>query len=142
MLVADDPVRGSLTSAKTPSTWKLVVLIQALFLAVALFQIDGPFLSAHNERQNQTYDVARNVFHHGWRGLVAPQASFSVPGYEQQPFASLQLELPFHGLFGWPLSKLTTHERAIVRIVSVLFALISIQLVYAILTTWLRPIFA
>ena len=142
MLVADEPLRGNLTGAEPQSGWKLVVLIQALFLAVALFQIDGPFLSAHNERQNQTYDVARNVFHHGWRGLLAPQASFSVPGYERQPFTSLQLELPFHGLLGWPISKLTTHERAIVRIISVLFALISIQLVYLILRHWFKPGFA
>ena len=118
------------------------MLIQALFLAVALIQIDGPFLSAHNERQNQTFDVARNVFHHGWRAVLAPQASFSVPGYERQPFTSLQLEFPFHGLLGWPISKLTTHERAIVRIISVLFALISIQLVYAILRHWFKPGFA
>src|SRR5690348_4396889 len=118
MLVADEPLRGSLTCAETQSRWKLVVLLQALFLAVALFQIDGPFLSAHNERQNQTYDVARNIFHRGWRAVLAPQASFSVPGYERQSFTSLQLEFPFHGLLGWPISKLTTHERAIVRIIS------------------------
>lgn len=116
----------------------ILVLIQMVFLAAAAFQIDGPFLSAHNERQNQTFDAARHVFREGWSAVLTPKASFSLPGYEQQPFTAIQLEFPFHGLFGWPLATLTGHERAAVRIVSILFALVSIELVYRILLQWLK----
>jgi hypothetical protein len=84
--------------------------------------------------------VARNIFHHGWRGVWAPRASFSLPGYEEQPFTSIQLEFPFHGLLGWPIAELTHHERTAVRIVSLFFALISIRLVYGILVHWFRPL--
>ena len=45
----------------------------------------------------------------------------------------------FHGVIGWPLSKPTSHERAVVRLVSTAFALISIQLLYWILRFWLPP---
>jgi dolichyl-phosphate-mannose-protein mannosyltransferase len=142
MLHPGESAQESGAPSQKKTARKLIYLIQGLFLAVALFQMDGPFLSAHNERQNQTFDMARNVFHHGWHGLLAPQASFSVPGYEQQPFISLQLEFPFHGLFGWPISKITSHERAIVRIISVFFALASIHLIYVILGHWFKPGFA
>ena len=119
-----------------------LALVQLLFLISATVQIDSPFLSMHNERQNQTFDVARHVFHEGWSAVLAPKASFSLPGYEQQPFTCIQLEFPFHGLLGWPLAAVAGHERAAVRTVSILFALASIQLVYAILGRWVKPAIA
>ena len=38
---------------------------QILFLVVALFDLNGPFVSAHNERQNQTFGMAQHVFGDG-----------------------------------------------------------------------------
>jgi len=116
-----------------------VRFLQLLFLAIALLDLDGPFVSAHNERQNQTFDISRHVFHEGWRALLAPKASFSLPGHEEQRFTIMQLEFPFHGLIGWPLTMATAHQRAVVRLVSLLFALASIQLLYSILRFWFRP---
>src|SRR5262249_26928918 len=121
---------------------RLILFLQSLFLLSGVFQLDAPFLSTHNDRQNQTFDVARNVFHHGWRGLLTPKASFSLPGYEQQPYTVIQLEFPFHGLLAWPLAAATGHERAAVRLISILFALISIQLIYEIICRFAKPLTA
>ncbi|MDB6108557.1 MAG: hypothetical protein JWR69_307 [Pedosphaera sp.] len=118
---------------------RFVRLLQALFLLTALFQLDAPFIAAHNERQNQTYDMARHVFHEGWRAVLTPKVSFSLPGYEWRPFTIAQLEVPFHGLLGWPLARVAGHERMVVRLVSIAFALVSIQLLYLILRCWLKP---
>jgi len=104
-----------------------------------LLQLDAPFLSAHNERQNHTFDMARHVFHDGWRSIVTPKVSFSRPGFETQRFTALLGEVPFLGVIGWPLTLLTSHERAVVRLVSTAFALISIQFMYWILRFWLPP---
>ncbi|MGD0815881.1 MAG: hypothetical protein ABSA83_19990 [Verrucomicrobiota bacterium] len=104
-----------------------------------LFQLDAPFLSAHNERQNHTFEMARHVFHDGWRSIVTPKVSDSMQGYEAQPYTAVLQEVPFHGVIGWPLTLFTSHERAVVRIVSTVFALIAIQLLYWILRFWLPP---
>ena len=121
-----------------PASWS-VHFFQLLFLVVMLFQLDAPFLSAHNERQNQTFDMARHVFRDGWRSIVTPKASFSRTGFEAQRFTAVLQEVPFYGVIGWPLTLFTSHERAVVRLVSTAFALISIQLLYWILRFWLPP---
>jgi len=121
-----------------PAGWA-VRFVQALFLIVLLLDLDGPFVSAHNERQNQTFGVALHVFHDGWRSIVTPKASFSMVGFETQPFTAVLQEFPFHGVIGWPLTLVAGHERAVVRLVSTAFALISIQLLYWILRFWLPP---
>ncbi|MGP8200405.1 MAG: hypothetical protein ACLQU4_12990 [Limisphaerales bacterium] len=104
-----------------------------------LSQLDAPFLSAHNERQNHTFEMARHVFHEGWRSIVTPKVSDSMEGYEAQPYTAVLQEVPFHGVIGWPLALFTSHERAVVRLVSTVFALIAIQLLYWILRFWLPP---
>jgi len=130
--------------------WRAVAILQVLFLAVALVGLDGPFVSTHFLRQNQTYDVARHVFHEGWSAVLTPRASFSQLSRPDDiysplvtpapPFTIIHLEVPFHGLIGWPAAALfPQHERAVVRLVSVLFSLLSIQLLYAILRRWLEP---
>ena len=81
---------------------RVVRLIQCCFLAIAIIQLDAPFLSAHNERQNQTYDVARHIFQEGWSAVLTPKASFSLPGYEARPFTIIRQEFPFHGLIRVP----------------------------------------
>jgi hypothetical protein len=113
--------------------------LQLVFCLIAAVQFDSPFLSVHNERQNQTYDIARHIFHDGWSAVLAPKASFSYPGYEERAFTIIRQEFPFHGLFGWPLVKLFGHERAVVRLVSIAFALLSIEFLFLILKTWLAP---
>lgn len=118
---------------------KLVYLLQALFLVTALFDLDAPFLSVHFERQNQTFDIARHVFREGWSAVIAPKASFSLPGYTSQPFTICRYEVPFHGLFGWPLAAALGHERAVVRLISVAFALLSIYLFFSTLRHWVEP---
>lgn len=56
-----------------------------------LFELDAPFLSAHNERQNQTFDMARHVFHDGWCSVITPKVSYCIPGFEKEMFtAALQ----------------------------------------------------
>jgi hypothetical protein len=121
-----------------PANWS-VHFFQLLFLVVMLFQLDAPFLSAHNERQNDTFDMARHVFHDGWRSIVMPKVSYTRPGFETERFTAGLGEVSFHGVIGWPLTLLTSHERAVVRLVSTAFALISIQLLYWILRFWLPP---
>jgi hypothetical protein len=130
---------GSVTRLRESTALMLVYLLQALFLVIALFGLDAPFLSVHFERQNQTFDIARHVFHEGWSAVVAPKASFSLPGYTSQPFTISRYEVPFHGLFGWPLAAALGHERAVVRLVSVAFALLSIYLFFRILRHWVEP---
>jgi hypothetical protein len=130
---------GSVTGLRESTASKLVYLLQALFLAIALFGLDAPFLSVHFERQNQTFDIARHVFHEGLSAVIAPKASFSLPGYTSQPFTIARYEVPFHGLFGWPLAAALGHERAAVRLVSVAFALISIYLFFRTLRHWVEP---
>jgi hypothetical protein len=121
-----------------PAKWS-VLFFQLLFVAIMLFQLDAPFLSAHNERQNHTFEMARHVFHDGWRSIVTPKVSDSMVGYEAQPYTAVLQEVPFHGVIGWPLALFTSHERAVVRLVSTVFALIAIQLLYWILRFWLPP---
>lgn len=116
-----------------------VRLLQVLFVVVALHHIDGPFLSAHNERQNQTFDISRHVFRDGWSAVAIPKASFSSAGGETQRYTAMLLEVPFHGLLGWPAAKLFGHERAVVRLVSVMFAVVSIELLFLILRFWVAP---
>ncbi len=113
--------------------------VQLLFLIIALRQLNAPFLTAHNERQNQTYDIARHVFQDGWSGVFTPKTSFSLPGYDARPYTIVRQEFPFHGLLGWPLVKWFGHERAVVRLISVVFALCSIEFIYLILQRWLNP---
>ena len=115
----------------------LVGFLQVIFLVIFLFQMDGPFLSQHNERQNQTFDTCRHIFREGWSAVFSPKASFSLPGYETRPFTLIRQEFPFHGVLAWPLVAMFGHEAAMVRLVSVFFALISIQLMYLILRHWL-----
>jgi len=118
---------------------RLVGLLLAVFLAISLFGLDGPFLSQHNERQNQTFDTARHVFREGWSAVFTPKASFSLPGYEQRPFTVIRQEFPFHGVLAWPLVVVFGREAAMVRLVSIAFSLGSIILMYLILRQWLAP---
>ena len=119
---------------------RFVFLLQVIFAVVALFQLDAPFLSAHNDRQNQTFDTSHRIFTGGWRAVVEPKASFSLEHYEAQPFTVVEMEIPFHGILGWPVAVLTGRERAAVRIVSIGFAWVSIWLIYLILRKWLDPV--
>jgi len=119
--------------------WLVVVLLQAGFLALCLIHLDGPFLSQHYERQNQTFDASRRIFHEGWSAVLTPKATFSLPGYETRPFTVIRQEFPFHGVLGWPLAGLLGHDAATVRLVSITFALLSIALMYLILRQWLAP---
>jgi hypothetical protein len=130
---------GWLTGLRESTALKVVYLLQALFLVIALFGLDAPFLSVHFERQNQTFDIARHVFHEGLSAVITPKASFSLPGYTSQPFTISRYEVPFHGIFGWPLAAALGHERAAVRLVSVAFALISIYLFFRTLRHWVEP---
>ncbi len=114
--------------------------IQVCFLIIGLFQIDSPFLSAHNERQNQTYGSALEIFQNGWSAVWTPKASFSLPGYEARPYTVMRQEFPFHGVMAWPVVKLIGHPRSVVRLVSISFALFSIEFIYLILQRWVSPI--
>jgi len=133
----DDPPTTTQLREKQ-ANW-LVHLFQILFLSVLLLDLDGPFLSAHNERQNQTFDMARHVYRDGWTSVFTPKVSFSSPGFETQHFTAALQEVPFHGLIAWPLMRVTSHERAVVRLISGAFALLSIQLMFWILRFWLPP---
>ena len=119
---------------------RFVLLLQVLFTVVALFQLDAPFLSAHNDRQNQTFDTSHRIFAGGWRAVVEPKASFSLEHYEEQPFTVVEMEIPFHGILGWPIAVLTGHERAAVRIVSIAFGWVSTWLLFLVLRQWLDPV--
>lgn len=118
---------------------RLVGFLQLVFLVIALSNLNGPFVSFHNERQNQTFDTARHVFNYGWSAVLAPKTSFSLPGYEAKPFTVALQEFPYFGVLGWPLAKMFGHPAAVVRIISILFALVSIRLLYLILRHWLAP---
>jgi len=111
--------------------------VQLLFVIIAVIHLNAPFLSAHNERQNQTYDVARHIFSDGWSAVLSPKVSFSLPGFEAQPYTVVRYEFPFPGLISWPFVELFGHERAVMRLVSVVFALASIELIFLILRQWL-----
>jgi len=118
---------------------RLVAFLQISFLVIALFNLNGPFLSFHYERQNQTFDTASHVFNEGWSAVLAPKTSFSLPGYEARPFTVVRQEFPFHGVLGWPLVKVLGHAATVVRVISIIFALGSISLLYLILRQWLAP---
>ncbi len=118
---------------------RLLRCVQLVFILIVAAQLNAPFLSAHNERQNQTYDVSLHVFHEGWSAVLTPTASFSLPGYENKPYTVIRQEFPFHGLIGWPLVKAFGHERAVLRLISAAFALLSIELIFLILCEWVPP---
>lgn len=118
---------------------RLVWFFQALFVVVMLFQLDEPFLGAHNERQNETFDMARHVYRDGWRSVLTPKVSYSWPNALKQPYTAMLMEVPFHGIIAWPFTYITSHERALMRLVSTAFALMSIQLLYWILYLWVSP---
>ena len=134
--------------APTFREWRPVAALQALFFITALIGLNGPLDSMHYLRQCQTFDVARHVFRDGWSAVFTPRASFtefSVPDDTFSPlvlpaprFTIIHLEVPFHGLFAWPAALLFPgQELVIVRLVSVVFALLSISLVYLVLRHWL-----
>jgi Dolichyl-phosphate-mannose-protein mannosyltransferase len=126
-------------STRAHSHWWFIGALQLCFLLSSVLHLNGPFLSYHNERQNQTFDTARHVFREGWSAVFTPKASFSFPGYEARPYTVVRQEVPFHGLLAWPLVKLFGHEAAAVRLVSIIFALFSIYLFYRISRHWLAP---
>ena len=126
-------------SITNSTAWKLIWILQLIFILTALPHLDEPFLSVHFERQNQTYDLAEHIFHDGWSAVLFPKASFSVRGYATQPFTIVRFEIPFHGILGWPIAALTGHDRAAVRIVSLFFAVLSISLVFLLLRRWVKP---
>ena len=138
---ADVPARAAIGSAsacaKARSHWWFIGTLQICFLLIAAPQLNGPFLSYHNERQNQTFDTARHVFREGWSAVFTPKTSFSIRGYEAKPFTVARIEVPFHGLLAWPLVKVFGHEAAAVRMVSIIFALLSIYFFYVISRHWL-----
>lgn len=118
--------------------WLLLILFS--FLGIGLVDLDGPFVSAHNERQNQTYGVAAYIFRTGWTGVVTPRVPFSLPQHPDQPFTAARLEVPFHGILGWPLAAFTEHHRAVVRLISLLFGAASIVLVHTLLKQVASPL--
>src|ERR1700722_14236731 len=117
----------------------LVHWVQALFVVVLLFDLDPPFLSAHNERQNQSFDMARHVYRDGWSSVLIPKVSFIFEGYGELHYSPVLLEFPFHGLIAWPLVGVTGHERAVARLTSGLCSLAAIQILYWIMRFWLPP---
>ena len=125
-----------------PGARRWLTGLQIAFLIIALNQLNAPFLSYHNERQNQTFDTAQHIFTEGWKAILTPKTSFSLPGYEARPYTVARQEFPFHGVLGWPLVKLFGHPAAVVRLISIGFALLSIRLLYLILRHWLPPGFA
>jgi Dolichyl-phosphate-mannose-protein mannosyltransferase len=117
---------------------RALLFIEALFLMIALIHLDGPFVSAHSERQNQTFDMSRQVFRRGWDAVWTPRVSFSMPGYEAKPYLVTRQEFPFYGVLGWPLVKLFGHEQAVARLIATFFGLVSIHFLYLILRHWLK----
>jgi Dolichyl-phosphate-mannose-protein mannosyltransferase len=124
-------------STRAHSHWWFIGPLQICFLLISAPHLNGPFLSYHNERQNQTFDTARHVFREGWSAVFFPKVSFSFRGYEAKPFTVVRIEVPFHGLLAWPLVKAFGHEAAAVRIVSIVFGLLSIFFFYVISRHWL-----
>ena len=118
---------------------RILYLIQLLFIGIAVFQLDAPFTGVHFERQNQTFDIARHIFDDGARSVFFPVASFSLWDHPERPFTIARLEFPFHGVLGQPIAALLGRERAAVRLVSLLFATLSICLVFNILRHWIAP---
>ena len=118
----------------------LLRLVQVLFVVIVLFELDAPFLSAHNERQNQSFDMARHVCRDGWSSVLVPKVSFVFEGYENLRYSPVRLEFPFHGVIAWPITAVTGHERAVMRLISVIFSLAAIQLLYIIMRIWLPPL--
>ena len=119
---------------------RCVLLIQLLFFISGLWNLSGPFVSAHNERQNQTFETARYVFREGWSAVLMPKTSFSLPGHESQPFTIAHQQVPTHGLLGWPFVRLFGHEAAVVVLISLVFSVASIELIYRIIRVWLEPL--
>jgi hypothetical protein len=130
--------------------WRWIGILQAFFLIIALFGLDGPFVSMHFVRQNQTADVAHHVYREGWSAVIAPKASFSELYQPDDIFSAvvvptprftiIHLEVPFHGIIGWPAAQVFRHhERAVVRLVSVAFAIISIRIFFLIVRRWVDP---
>jgi hypothetical protein len=132
------PTTGS-PGMKESRACRLVGLLQITFLVIALFDLNGPLVSYHYERQNQTFDMACHVFNEGWSAVLTPKTSFSLPGFETRPFTVARQEFPFHGVLGWPLAKMFGHPAAVVRVISIVFALWSIRLFFLILRQWLAP---
>jgi hypothetical protein len=131
--------------------WRGIVLLQILYFLIALPGIDAPFTSMHFVRQNQTYDVAHHVYEEGWPAIITPRASFSQ-AYDpndtfspltlpQQRYTIIHLEVPFHGIFGWPAAQLfPNHSRAIARLVSVAATLLLMVVFHRIIRRWIDPI--
>ena len=151
------PVIGSplgglplLQTRPTLSEWRWVAILQALFLLMALVNLDGPFVSTHFVRQNYTFDVARHVFRDGFPSILTPKGSFSQLSDPADAFSKLpvptpsyticHLEVPFYGIIGWPFATIFTgHETAVVRLVAVVFSILSIGLLYLVLRYWHDP---
>lgn len=138
------------TARPTRAEWRIVGALQAIFLAIGLFHLDGPFVSTHFVRQCFTFDVAQHVFHDGWSAVVTPKGSFTQlngpnPDDLRTPlnipaprYTICHMEFPFFGVLGWSAAKVfPTHERAVVRLVAIAFSILSIRLIFLILRHWL-----
>jgi len=130
--------------------WIRIGVLQVFFLVTALFGLNGPFVSTDSQRQNYTFDVARHVFHEGLGAVITPKASFSQLTNPDDLRSSLpvptpryticHLEVPFFGLIGWPAANVfKNHEHAVVRLIAVMFSLLSILFLYLVLRYWLDP---
>ncbi len=133
--------------------WRWVGLLQGIFLIIALIGLDTPFVSTHYVRQCFSFDVAQRIFHGSWDDVINPKGSFTQlsgdrPDDETSPLnipaprsTICHLEFPFLGVLGWPAARVfPQHERAIVRLVAIAFAILSIRMMYLILRWWLEAL--
>jgi hypothetical protein len=138
-LPQQSPADSGASRRPAPVEWRPVYVIQGLFFLIALIHLNGPFISSHYVRQNHTFDIAQHVYHEGWSAVVTPKFGFSTMDNPSQPYTVVHLEVPFHGLFGWPAAVVfKQYERAIARLVSIVFSLLSIRWAYGVLRHWLE----
>lgn len=127
--------------------WRWVILFQVLFLLSALPGLNAPFTSMHYVRQNHTFDIARHVYREGWPAVIAPRFSISQLSDRYDPLSPVPnptpqvtfvyLEVPFLGIFGWPAAQFfPDKERAISRLVAIVFSIASIALYFLIARRW------
>ena len=108
---------------------ELFVPLLALVFTLMIFLVGLPKISkdTSHERQNQTLLIAQKINENGFFSFWQPQANFGNSSYapdypNAQPYTVIRLEFPYHGILGYPFSKIFGFHRWIYATLSLLFS--------------------
>ena len=107
---------------------ELFVPLLALVFTMMIFLVGLPksSTSTAHERQNQTLLIAKKIHEDGFLSFWQPKANFlneqAPKDPNSQPYTVIRLEFPYHGILGYPFSKIFGFHGWLYATLSLLFS--------------------